>query len=944
MKKVLFVFLSLLLSQSCFSQYYAVGEDPNSVKFDYLETPHFKVVFPQPLYDYALQLAAMLEQSYSNTQFDKKIITKRIQVLIHTKNSISNGFVSWAPKRMELMAIPPHNFEAMSWSRELAIHEFRHVSQISTLYKGLTGLSYYVLGEQGIGLMTSLVPLWFYEGDAVASETAYTQSGRGRNADFNLEYRVRMAEGIDLKFDQYLNGSYKIPIPDHYHLGYHMVSYARAVYGDDIWNKVTRYTTNYPFLLAPFSFGIKKYTNNTREQLFKKSLTFYDSCWSKLSNNRSKNTINKTIRNYIDYLYPLKIGSSIYSFKNTLSKNPQLVRILSSGKEEELKTIGSIDSSPFSDGENIYWTEYMYAGRWAQVRYSVIRKYSIINNSYSTLSDHKYYSYPTLKGDSLAILQNLPDNKLSIGLYSKDFKHLNEYPIPYEQAKDLQWVANNIAYVTLDNHDNMMVVQQNLSSNKIDTLLNFDRKNMSCVKVSRDSITFISDYSGKSCLYSFNISTKAFSKLYEPNYGISSYSILSPSRIIASEYNLNGYKLAEHFIDPTPLQRDEISRPNYPVADLLSKNVGVNLQDSVLSVPDFKVHKYNKFTHLFNFHSWAPFYFDPTEVQELNLNIHPGFTLVSQNLLSTSFTTLGYGYTPEGHIINVSQTFRGWAPVLNLQFDRYNTSPISYKVNNHPYTPDSSLHRYKLALSSYLPLQFSYGAWSALVQPFIEYSHYNDLLYNSSTAKYEEGLDEVTTSFYGALQMKLAHQNIFPRWGVNFYFKTTSAPFEDGNLGRLYAYRLGIITPGLFRNHGFMTRLCYQNQEVDRYYYSNAFILPRGYNYSYRSNYYKAVFNDYSLPIAYPDFNLSWLVYLKRIRLNLFADFAENTSMYYVKDKSNKIIGKIYPETYYSSTGMDLLFDLNLLRSTFPITAGARVSYNNDGTTTWNSVFSINFN
>ena len=45
MKKILFVFLSLLLSHSCFSQYYAVGEDPSSVKFDYVETPILRLSF-----------------------------------------------------------------------------------------------------------------------------------------------------------------------------------------------------------------------------------------------------------------------------------------------------------------------------------------------------------------------------------------------------------------------------------------------------------------------------------------------------------------------------------------------------------------------------------------------------------------------------------------------------------------------------------------------------------------------------------------------------------------------------------------------------------------------------------------------------------------------------------------------------------------------------------
>ena len=943
MKRILVIFI-LLLSYSSFGQYYAVGEDPYSVKYNYVETPHFKVVFPQDLNDYALRIAAMLEQSYNNAQFDKRIKTKRIQVLIHTKNSISNGFVSWAPKRMELMALPPHDFESISWSRELAIHEFRHVSQISTLYKGLTGISFYILGEQGIGLMASLVPLWFYEGDAVASETAYTQSGRGRSANFNLEYRTRLAEEFNLKFDQYLNGSYKIPIPNHYCLGYHMVSYARAKYGNDIWNKVARYTTQRPFILAPFSFGIKKYTNNTREELFKKSISYYDSIWSNLSINKYYNPINKHyIKNYSDYNFPLKVGNNTYAFKTSLSKNPQLIRINSDGKEKELKSIGAINSRPVTDGENIYWTEYMYAGRWAQVKYSVIRKYSITSKSYSVLSNHKYYSYPTLKGDSLATLQNLPSNKLSIGLYSKNFERINEFPIPFEQAKDLQWTDNNLAYVTLDSHDNMIVVKQNLSSSTIDTLLNFGRRNMNDVKVFRDSITFISDYSGKSCLYSYNKSTNSFNKLYEPIYGISNYEFIDKSKLILSEYHLNGYKLSKRTISPAPIANEKMT-PNYPVADLLSKNVGINLQDSIPNKPMLKVKKYNRLTHLFNFHSWAPFYFDPADIQDLYLNVYPGFTIMSQNLLSTSFTTLGYGYTPDGHIIDISHTFKGWLPVFNLRFDRYNTTPLLYQVSNPKYKMDSTLRRFKVAASSYLPLQFSYGSWNALLQPSIEYSHYNDILYNRSKAKYEKGLDQITSSFYGALQMKLAHQNIFPRWGINAYFKTAAAPFEHENLGRLYAYRLGIITPGLFKNHGFMTRICYQNQEVDRYYYSNAFTLPRGYASSYRSNYYKALFNDYSFPIAYPDFNLSWLVYLKRIRLNLFADFAENTKMSYVVDKNNKVIGKIYPKNVYSSTGTDVLFDLNLLRSTFPITTGARISYNNNGTVTWNSFFSIHFN
>lgn len=937
MKRFLLLWVLSVLFFDLRAQYFSAGEDPSSVKYDYVETPHFSVVFPRPAREYALRLAQLLEQSYRNTSLDNSVKNKKVQVLIHTKNSISNGFVSWAPKRMELMTLPPYDFEAMSWSRELAIHEFRHVSQLSTLYKGLTGLSYYVLGEQGIGLTASLVPLWFYEGDAVVSETAYSESGRGRSAEFNLEYRTRLAYGQKLSFDQYLNGSYKVPIPDHYRLGYHMVSYAKATYGKDVWNEVMDFTTNKPFLLAPFSFGIKKFTGNTREELFNKTTAYYDSIWNGSLANRQKVSDIK-VDKYVNYRFPISSNGGYYAFKTSLDRNPQLVIIDSTGKEKELKTIGLINSAPSCEGNNLYWSEYMFVGRWAQVKHSVVRRYSIKDGSYSVISDHGYYSYPTFRNDSLAVVQNLPSNKIALGIYGDSFKKLVEIPLPYEQVKELRWNGSNLVYVALDKQDNMLVLNHNIKSGSVDTLLNFGRRNLSNTRLDGDKLFFISDISGKSAIYCYHLPTKSLAKAYDPKYGVSSFDIKN-NELIVSSYSIKGYDIGKVPISYS--DRVSVStKPSYPVADLLSKQVGINLQDSVPSAAaTYQVRKYNKFRHLFNFHSWAPFYFDPAEVQELNLKIYPGITLVSQNLLSTSFTTLGYGYTSDGHIVDVSHTFKGWMPVFNLRFDQYTTRPVLYSVSGKPYVMDSTAKRFKVALSSYLPLQFSYGAWNALVQPFVEYSRYNDIIYNSSTASYEKGLDQIVSSFYASWQMKLAHQNIFPRWGVNFYFKMASAPFESENLGNLYSYRVGLIVPGLLSNHGLSMRLCYQNQDVDRYYFSNTFSLPRGYGGSYRSNYYRAAFIDYSLPVAYPDFNLSWIAYLKRVRLNMFYDFAENNQMFFIKGTTNKVFRK----TSYSSAGVDCLFDLNLLRSTFPITAGARFAYNKDKSTSFTYVFAISF-
>ena len=51
----------------------------------------------------------------------------------------SNGFVTWTPKRMELIVTPPQDSYAQDWIGQLSLHEYRHVVQISQLDQGFFG-------------------------------------------------------------------------------------------------------------------------------------------------------------------------------------------------------------------------------------------------------------------------------------------------------------------------------------------------------------------------------------------------------------------------------------------------------------------------------------------------------------------------------------------------------------------------------------------------------------------------------------------------------------------------------------------------------------------------------------------------------------------------------------------------------------------------------------
>jgi hypothetical protein len=71
------------------------------------------------------------------------------------------------------------------------------------------------------------------------------------------------------------NGSLKDFVPDHYPLGYMLVSYGREKYGDDFWKHVTHDAAAYKGLFYPFQRAIKKYAGVDYVTFRNKGLDFF---------------------------------------------------------------------------------------------------------------------------------------------------------------------------------------------------------------------------------------------------------------------------------------------------------------------------------------------------------------------------------------------------------------------------------------------------------------------------------------------------------------------------------------------------------------------------------------------------------------------------------------------------------------------------------------------
>ncbi len=168
--------------------------NPTLLKWYEVKTPHFKVLFPKGFEEQAMRVANTLEFIREPEAVSMGVKPRPISVILQNQSSVSNAFVTMGPRRSEFYTMPPQNPSVAGindWLNLLASHEYRHVVQFQRSIVGFNKFVYYIFGQQALSLTAfAAAPQWFWEGDAVATETAFTQAGRGRIPNFNLVLRT----------------------------------------------------------------------------------------------------------------------------------------------------------------------------------------------------------------------------------------------------------------------------------------------------------------------------------------------------------------------------------------------------------------------------------------------------------------------------------------------------------------------------------------------------------------------------------------------------------------------------------------------------------------------------------------------------------------------------------------------------------------------------------
>jgi hypothetical protein len=348
-------------------------------------------------------------------------------------------------------------------------------------------------------------------------------------------------------------------------------------------------------------------------------------------------------------------------------------------------------------------------------------------------------------------------------------------------------------------------------------------------------------------------------------------------------------------------------------------------KDSIAGVI-YPTQSYSKAGNLLNPHSWAPIAIDAG-----NIEVKPGVMVLSQNTLSSMFVNAGFEYdlNEQTGKFYTGISYEGLFPVFDLTFDIGTRAALA---SYHSWSAVRfTWQETNLKFIASIPFNFSHGRYIRRLEPSLGTTLIGIKHLSSTPEQFTSGLIQTLDYRLYAYQYQRSNQkDVYPRFGQFLNLNYRHSPFTENNMGSIFAGTASLYFPGIIRHQGVLLYLGYQEKhEVDdlSYAYSNNIKTPRGWT-SISDPQMVSMQLNYKFPVIYPDFSAGSIVYLKRVKANLFYDMTigwENNSRY-----------------DYKSTGIELTADFHVLRFLAPIEMGVRAVYfPSYGDLDWEFLYSI---
>ncbi len=944
----LIILLILIRFSSVFSQIIMPmingDQNPFWVKWYKIETNQFTVIFPKGIEKDAQKVANTLNFVYPYVT-KTSVETKPLNVVLQSNLAESNGFATIIPRRMEFYNTPPQTSFAgtVDWYSLLSIHELRHITQFTRCDRGFTRVGHILFGNyvQELFMMTAM-PNWFFEGDAVATETALTNSGRGRLPQFNVEMRSLLFAGKKYNYEKVFFGSYKnwYPVDASYSMGYQYITFLRKTYGLKKVDKMIKKGAGMSINPYSFSWAMRRATGNTPSKNYKLMLRDLDVIWknqiegltfTEANPITSPRKDNWTYNNFAKYTNDGNIIVSRYGQEDIY----QFVKINQQTKQEEKLYSSYYMSSdvPFSvSGEKMVWSETKNDIRWGNRSYSNIKMMNVNTGKEKTITHKSKLFAPALSPDGTQIVTVEYNNKNTCSLLildSETGKEIKRFSNPENELIQTPVWSNDakyIVFVKLHPTKGKALCLLNTQTETIENMIDYSNQNIAYPVCDGKYIYYGSPISGLDNIYAISIQTKEIVQLTSRKLG-AYYPAISAdgSKLLFSDATDEGYMLMEMPLDISKgIPLDKVEKridDNYNI--LVEQEQNRNVLDSV-PTKEYKIKKYWGSFPINNIYNWTAF-----GVPYLNLNLG----VQTQNPLSSFGAAVYYKYNFNEEVgsIDLRTSYAGFYPIFELGYtDGGRVSTYDTTFNHHDTTFSYSWNEKSAYVEMKLPLNLSSGIYSSQLVFDVKASSTNISKLNRPEAfKNNNGTFIPITYSLDFTRETSWLRDMLPVWGQELHLSYAHTPFEGDYKGDLLSAQGFFYFPGIAKHHSLFFEVAYEKQNSENYRFESKILYPRGYSYIFEKEMIKGSIN-YTLPIAYPDFSLIHSIYIKRLAANLFYDYG---------------IAKNTPKTLYRSAGAELKSETYAFHIPIPLIFGVRGSYLFDGVDDYKleATFALNF-
>lgn len=919
MRMPLFLCYLFFIPYSVFSQQF--GGNPPSHKWKQINTDSARIIFPAGMDSQANKVASIVHYLAANPSTGPASISlgtqfKKINIVLQNQTTVPNGYAQLGPFRSEFFLTPDvNNFSqgSISWPDQLAVHEYRHVQQFNNFNNGLSKLMQVLFGEEGYALaINASIPDWFYEGDAVYNETVLTKQGRGRLPLFLNTYPSLWEAGKKYSWMKLRNGSLKDYVPNHYNLGYLLVNYGREKYGTDFWTKVTKDASAYKGLFYPFQTAIKKYAGTDYKTFREQAFEFYKKNTEKIYEKRDEPALPAgsylfpVKKKYVvNYYFPYAAGNdSLFYLKASNRQRPAFYLKDAKG-EYKLRTRDiSIDEQYSYRNGKIVYAAYETDPRWGWRDYSVIKVLDVQTGKQRKLTSKTKYFTPDISADGSKVAA------VQVDVNGKSELHI----INVNTGQVIKTIHSSEISLFTDPKfidDNLLVTAVRLSDGKMAlataeittgntmrlTPPSYNVVGYPCVN--NGNIYFTASYDGNDDVFALRLSDKKIFKISDGplgNYYVNAHN----GKITWSAFTAEGYQLKQ--VNEKDIEWKEVSTA---VAEQLTDKFTVShtpaFGDVLLNkVParSFPVSKYNKGTKMLNFHSWRPYYEDPIFT----------FSLYGENVLNTLQTELYYLYNQneKTNAVGFNAVYGAWFPYLSMGTElTFNRTDVTGNKLRQWNQLDSRVGlNIPLRMTSGQTFKnFNIGSSYVLRNEFNR-GFFGDSLGNTSFSYLQHFIS-------WSQQVQQAPQHIYPRfaYSLSATYRHAITKYE----GNQFVGSSSLFLPGLVSTHNLLLTCSFQERDtLSQVSFGNRFAYSRGYIGRYFSRMWRLSAN-YHLPLLYPDWGFGNILYLQRVRANLFYDFTK----VYSKNKETT--------RNQRSAGGEIFIDTRWWNQ-YPLTFGFRVS------------------